>query len=212
MKSAIALVLLVVSGSAFAQLPAGPAVGGTFHIEGRVTFPVAPTSPMEAAIKGDIVSETVPINTDGAFAADMPFGNYTITVQKTGRLRERAWRPLFRVTSATNVLFNMSAAGTHCAEEFKIPDADGTPFKMMVRCDDYWWNPRTHDYKLAVAEYNLHTLRANHITFHKKEMTLSADGNVVLEDGSGKQQLFESLNIKITKGAFVVLSSNPKSE
>ncbi len=41
-------------------------------------------------------------------------------------------------------------------------------------------------------------------------MTLSADGDVALEDGSGKQQHFESLNIKIANGAFVVLSSTPK--
>jgi hypothetical protein len=50
----------------------------------------------------------------------------------------------------------------------------------------------------------------NHITFHKRQMTLSADGDVALEDGSGKQQHFESLNINIANGAFVVLSSTPK--
>jgi hypothetical protein len=57
-------------------------------------------------------------------------------------------------------LSGAGGAGVGGMEKFKIPDSDGTPFQLSVSYHDYRWNPSTYDYKLAVAEYNLQTLRA----------------------------------------------------
>jgi hypothetical protein len=79
----------------------------------------------------------------------------------------------------------------------------GTRFKLIVQFREYRWGVTgTHWYRgdPVVVQYNLSSLRAAHVTYHKRQKTIEARYGVVLEDGSGKQERFEAVLLKIENG------------
>jgi len=50
------------------------------------------------------------------------------------------------------------------------------------------------------VQYNHSSLQADHITYHKMQKTIEARIGVVLEDGSGKQERFDGVLLKIENG------------
>jgi len=55
------------------------------------------------------------------------------------------------------------------------------------------------------VQYNLSSLRADHVTYHKRQKTIEARIGVVLEDSSGKQQHFDAVLLKIDNGTLTPL-------
>ena len=87
-------------------------------------------------------------------------------------------------------------------QSFSIPTKDGTRYKLIVQFNEIGWGVTgTHWYRSypVFAQYNLSSLRANHVTYHKRQKTIEARIGVVLEDGSGKQERFDAV-LKIENG------------
>jgi hypothetical protein len=88
-------------------------------------------------------------------------------------------------------------------QSFSIPVKDGTRYKLIVQFNEYRWGVTgTHWYRgyPVFAQYNLSSLRADHVTYHKRQKTIEARIGVVLEDGSGKQERFDAVLLKIENG------------
>jgi hypothetical protein len=86
---------------------------------------------------------------------------------------------------------------------FSIPAEDGTRFKLVVQFNDYRWGVTgTHWYRgnPVFLEYNVSCLRANHVTYHKKQKTIEVWGNARLEDGSGREETFDAVLLKLDHG------------
>src|SRR5215469_2844042 len=70
----------------------------------------------------------------------------------------------------------------HCREQsFSVHAKDGTRFTLVVRFTDYLWGVTgTHWYLgyPVVVEYNVSSLQAHHITYHKMQKTIEAWGDV----------------------------------
>jgi hypothetical protein len=88
-------------------------------------------------------------------------------------------------------------------QSFSIPAKDGTRFNLVVQFREYRWGVTgTHWYRgdPVFVQYNLCSLRADHVTYHKRQKTIEARIGVVLEDGSGKQDRFDAVLLKIENG------------
>lgn len=164
-------------------------------------------------------SRTVTANGEGFYEAELPFGNYVMKVQNWHRYGECRFcahqpgqstyeRQLFRVTSPLKLVFNLTLPGGFQKQELRLPAKDGTPFRLAVRYGDYrhgftgtiWfdYDPRTGD--PVFVEYNLCSLQASHVVYHKKQKTIEATGDVIFDDGSGKQETYDPLFLKIEDG------------
>ena len=95
----------------------------------------------------------------------------------------------------------------YCGKQsFSIPAKDGPRFTLVVQFEEYRWGlTGTHWYRgnPVVVEYNISCLRATYITYHKRQKTIEAWYGVVLEDGSGKQERFDAVLLKIDHGTLI---------
>ncbi len=156
----ILLVALLPCESFFGQAAAPVAQPQTFHVRGTVKDPVEAVVPkIKVTFQADQLTKTVTTNDNGVYEADLPLGEYTMTVQARGFNPYR--RPLFRVTSPTNAVLNATlrtgnpcgdmivtdgsggpatdeqteAVSAMCRREdiFTIPTADATKFQLSIR-------------------------------------------------------------------------------
>jgi len=89
------------------------------------------------------------------------------------------------------------------SQSFSIPAKDGTHFKLTIQFREYRWGfTGTHWYRgnPVLVQYNHSLLRAEHVTYHKRQKTIEARIGVVLEDHSGKQELFDGVLLRIEDG------------
>ncbi len=89
-----------------------------------------------------------------------------------------------------------------------IPSKDGTPLELYIRYSNrevteqgygYGGDRRPERVPVLVA-YNLFELEADGISYDRKNSSITAVGNVVTEDGSGKKQHFDSVVFRIEDG------------
>jgi len=66
-------------------------------------------------------------------------------------------------------------------------------------------NPSNSQEQVRVA-YNLFSLQADHVVYDSKDGTITADGSVVIEDGSDKTQHFDSIAYRIENGSVILLN------
>jgi len=197
----------------------------SFHIQGTITSGESAAPATEITFHAGKFTKTVITNSQGFYEAELPFGDYTMTRQYGKHNVSLLLRPMFRVTSPMSLVFNAILDSSNGFMNFSIPADDGTPFKLIVDYGDYHWFGRTYDYRgyhtlpeelhglirrtpmggLVLLEYNLFTLRAERVIYHKKQKTIEAKGNVVFEDGTGKDQHAESMLLKIANGTLTPL-------
>jgi hypothetical protein len=100
---------------------------------------------------------------------------------------------------------------SHCDQQsFHVHQEDGRSFTLVFHFKDYRWGVTgTHWYRgqPAFAEYNRSCLSADHVTYHKRQRTIEAWGNAQLEDGSGKQQRFNAVLLKLDNGTLVPIKA-----
>jgi hypothetical protein len=105
---------------------------------------------------------------------------------------------------AQSVGDNAALTCQYCDKQsFSIPAKDGTNFKLTVQFREYRWGVTgTHWYRgnPVFVQYNLSSLRAEHVTYHKRQKTIEARIGVVLENGSGKDERFDAVLLKIENG------------
>jgi hypothetical protein len=174
------------------------------------------------------LSKAVTTNNVGAFEADLPLGDYTMTAQSRGFRFYR--RPLFRVASPVNVRFDIvlpvgkninrievgeTGPPSYCGEEsFSAPSKDGTPFQLYIRYGglrsttgetrDYSGDKTKYDDPVFVA-YSLFSLQADRVIYDVKERTIKARGNVVVANESGGTRRADSMIFKIDDGRVALL-------
>ena len=180
----------------------------TVHIRGTITGLNVSLAPIEVIFRNETLSKTVVSNTEGFYEVDLPLGDYLMTAQQ-GPPGSRKWheRPLFRVTSRKTIVLDIHFGGPH-QQFFSLPSAGGTPFKLAVQFNEYWWGlTGTHGYNVGyhggdpvLVEYNLCTLQANQVIYHKRQRTIEATGNVMIDDGSGQLQHSEYALLGIENG------------
>lgn len=71
---------------------------------------------------------------------------------------------------------------------------------VVLQFSDYRWGVTgTHWYRgnPVTVEYKGSCLRASHITYHKRQRTIEAWHDVRLGDGSGKEEHFQAVLLKI---------------
>ena len=74
---------------------------------------------------------------------------------------------------------------------------------MIVEFNEYRWGlTGTHWYRgePVFVVYSESCLWAPHVTYHKKQKTIEAWGNVRLQNGTGKQERFDAVLLKIDRG------------
>jgi hypothetical protein len=88
-------------------------------------------------------------------------------------------------------------------QSFSIRGKDGANSKLTIQFAEYRWGVTgTHWYRgnPVFVQYNHSSLQADHITYHKRQKTIEARIGVVLVDGSGKQERFDGVLLKIENG------------
>jgi len=99
---------------------------------------------------------------------------------------------------------------------FPAPSADGVPFQIYFRYPKRRQSDQGFVYvsdKIYQTEapvpvfvaYNIFSLEANEVSFGVRERRLTATGNVVIADGSGKTQHFDSITLMMENGRAVPL-------
>jgi len=215
----------VLSTAVLSQTTSDPSQN--FHVQGTIKLnPWIPagkrieevmknydTSAIQVTFESGSWTKTVTANDDGFYEVDLPFGNYLMKVRnwdkpppcrlcRQSRARQYE-RELFRVTSPVKLVFDVTLPGGFQAEQFLLPAEDGTPFKLQVRFGDYrgwgtqWFDGGPNRGDPVFAEYNLCSLQASHVVYHKKQKTLEAQGDVIFDDGSGKKEHYRSILLKI---------------
>jgi len=72
---------------------------------------------------------------------------------------------------------------------------------LIVEFDEYRWGVTgTHWYRRAFVTYSGSCLWAYDVTYHKWQKTIEAWGDVRLRDGTGKQEHFDAVLLKIDHG------------
>lgn len=97
-------------------------------------------------------------------------------------------------------------------DRFSIPSKDDAPLELYIRYSNrevtepgYGYGGDKHPERVPVfVAYNLFTLQAAGISYHRKNGSITAVGNVVTEDGSGKIQYFDSVVFRIENGKATV--------
>jgi hypothetical protein len=197
----------------------------TFHVEGTIKDPLdAVIQGATITFQSEKLSRTVTTNNVGFYEAVLPLGDYTMTAQSRGFRPYR--RPLFRVASPLNVRFeivlpvekliNRIVVGTETGplyyygeESFSVPSKEGVPFQLYIRYGglrsatgetlDYRGDKTKYDDSVFVA-YNLFSLQADRVIYDVKNRTITATGNVVVVDESGKTQRVGAIDIKLDDG------------
>lgn len=133
----------------------------TFHIHGTVSRADDGSSVpgVRVEFEGEKTDTTVSPDQGGRYEAELPVGLYTMTVQPLSPALVTYKRPLFRVASPTNIVFDVSLdayekrnceiwnppPGNEISErdrvknacggldEFPLPSEDGTAFQLLIR-------------------------------------------------------------------------------
>lgn len=132
--TAVPLAVCLVFGSLSGQSASPATRAQTFHIKGTIT------DPLEAVIRGVRVTfqsgqstTTVIANGVGVYEADLPLGDYTMTVVSPGFRTYK--RPLFRVRSPMNPTFDamLAVGGGGCGDMIIVNSSGGAPTGDQVR-------------------------------------------------------------------------------
>jgi hypothetical protein len=227
----VSMAVLLFYGSLFGQSAPPGNQTQTFHVKGTITDPYeAVIQEVRVTFQNGQLSKTVTTDNLGAYEADLPLGDYTMTAQSRGFRFYR--RPLFRVASPINVRFdiilpvgkniNRVVVGTatgpfsYCDEEsFPAPSQDGVPFQLYIRYGGirtqtgearfaYSGDKTGSDDPVFVA-YNRFSLRADAVSYDVIERTIKASGNVVAVNELSDTQRADSMTFKIEDGQVVVL-------
>jgi hypothetical protein len=156
----VSLTVLLFCGTLFGQSASPATPSQTFHVRVTITDPSgAVIRRAKIAFQNKQFDKTVTTNDVGVYEADLPLGNYTMTAQSMGFRPYR--RPLFRVTSAAGIAFDVtlpvqstcdivvvnSEGGAATPEEWAgakkelclhedflpAPSRDGVPFELYIR-------------------------------------------------------------------------------
>jgi hypothetical protein len=100
-------------------------------------------------------------------------------------------------------------------DRFSTPSKDGTPLELYIRYGNrdttdqgYGYSGDRHPERIPVfVAYNLFALEADGVSYDRKNGTITAVGNVVTEDGSGKMQHFDSFVFRIEDGQAIPLKA-----
>jgi hypothetical protein len=203
----------------------------TFHVQGKVT------DPTEAVIPGAKITfqsrqlgdKVVTTNGVGAYEADLPLGDYTMTLQSPGFRPYR--RPPFRVTAPNSLTFDVtltvastcdlvvvpptpenraSAEKEFCLREdfFSLPSKDGVQYQLYIRYvkhtvvgdkNNYSGEKYPNEDPVFVA-YNLFSLQADRVTYDSTSRIIEASGNVLVLNESGALQHVDYASFKMEDG------------
>jgi hypothetical protein len=170
-STSVVLAVVFLFGTAFGQ-SAAPA-SETFQVRGTITDQSGAVIPRaKVAFQNKQFDKTVTTNGRGVYEADLAFGNYTMTADALGFRPYR--RPLFRVTSAETITFDVTLpvgstcdiqvvrtdGGTPTPEDleaakrqlclkedfFSVPSSDGEPFQVWIRYVRHSESGDTHFY------------------------------------------------------------------
>jgi hypothetical protein len=192
--SSILFAILLLATAFFGQSSESVAPIQTFHVRGTVSGPlgddVVPGT--EISFQKEHESTTVFSDSKGSYEVDLPVGLYTMTAQYKYLVGARNphvqkyVRPLFRVSSPTNVVLNISMfaerftcdivvggkAGQPATREqlewsqknlcggedlFSIPSTDGAPFQVYIRYPKRSPTDQVDDYRGAQLATNAYT-------------------------------------------------------
>jgi hypothetical protein len=206
----VALALAVVVA---AQDPKPPSLQ-TLHIAGSIGPVASCPNPCDITFKSSNAADGVTLKPDaeGNYEADLPLGTYTMTLPMAV---QRNARPLFRVTTPGTLQQTVRLRDQGYHDAIPIPAKDGTRFEIRVFAPDYWWgltgargyNWDSRSGEMALVEYNVYTMWAEHIVYHKREHQIEGRGRVVFRDGSGNEQNFKQAIFKIEDGTLTLLKS-----
>lgn len=104
-------------------------------------------------------------------------------------------------------------------DRFSIPSKDGAPLELYIRYSNrevneqgYGYGGDKHPERVPVfVAYNLFALEADGISYDRKNGSITAAGNVVTEDGSGKIQHFDSVVLRIENGKAIVRTTDKQT-
>lgn len=109
MRSAlsVSLVILLLCAVLFGQSAPNTTEKPKFHVKGTIrNITGEPIFRAKVAFRNEQLNKSVLTNDSGIYEADLPLGDYTMTAQGLGFRPYR--RPLFRVTSATTLDFDVT--------------------------------------------------------------------------------------------------------
>lgn len=199
---------------------------GTFQVKGMVQgFQFSRSIGAEITFQSEGEAITVRTNGQGLYQADLPWGLYTMTANYNGLSVYE--RPPFRVTSPGTIIFNLTFYPTASCEtvvpvdksalheidrtcngleRFTIPSSGGARSELLIHYPYRLANEKEYTYwgppgRIPVfVAYELFTLEANQITYHKDTHEIRASGNVVSTNESGVQKRADTATFKITEG------------
>lgn len=151
------------------------------------------------------------------------FYKMTVNGPAIGQQSLMPYARAFRVTAPTTIIINttLQFARLTCdavfwgdtpeeqAESFKdtcggddvvaMPSQNGIPLELFIRypqrhIERYGMRYVGSENAPVFVAYGLHTLQANEVSYFAKHHELSASGNVVVEDGSGKAERLTGLH------------------
>ena len=210
------------------QTPAPATQTQAAHISGTVTDPAGAVVPgAEVSFDHRGSQRVVTTDSSGIYSADLPPGDYSMTVKSRGFGTYR--RPVFRVLAVTTVVFDVALyvggcgdmvivppteqaveeATRSCRHEdrFPAPSGDGVPFDMLIsfgvrsggeNVRIYERGAKTSNPPVSVA-YNLFSMRAEKVIYDTKSEILKANGAVLVQDESGERRV-DSVSFRIADG------------
>jgi hypothetical protein len=224
-------ILLQFSVALPAQSPQSNPQPLSFHVHGTITSHESPASATPIVFQGEKTAKTVTTDAQGFYEVELPVGSYTMSVPLgQGRAHYNyLLRPLFRGTDSANLVFNSTLDAAGGTENMSVAAEDRTPFRLLVRYGDLslgftgtrWYHGyhalpeelhglifRTPMGGLVRVEYNLFTLRADRVIYHKRQKMIEAKGSVVFENGTGKDQRAETMLLRIANGTLTPVSNS----
>jgi hypothetical protein len=155
----VPLAVLLFGTTLFGQSASPPTWPQTFHVRGTITDPIAAVIPgVKVTFQSVSLTTTVTTNNVGVYEADLPLGDYTMTVQGPRGFRFYR-RPLFRVASPVSAVMNATLLvgppcgdmvmirGTQVTAEqergistddceredlIRVPSGNGMPFQLSI--------------------------------------------------------------------------------
>jgi hypothetical protein len=228
MKAAfpVSVVVLLFAVILLGQSSDSEAPSETFHVRGTISGPLGSEVLPGAKINFQNVHETRTVIADGkgSYEVDLPLGLYTITAPyeyviegNPERVHEQIVRPPFRVESPTRIVFNISMCAQRLGEPpsrpairghiggetwFTVPSSE---FQVYIRYPTRPSGDGVYIYDAdqlfpLLVEYNLFTLRAEHVVYDSKNQTIEASGNVMVTNEFGETQHATSVAFKLSDG------------
>jgi hypothetical protein len=217
MKPCPAVILCAVisihSSTLHAQTP--PQTPQTIHLRGTITPVQKCGNPCEITftLSGAATGIIVKADDSGAYQTDLSLGTYSMTLP---RLIAEFAPPVFRMNTAGELQQTIKIYPAQVRDTLPVPAKDGTPFAIRVFAPDYWWGlTGDRGYKgdsrsgeMVLLQYNVYSIWAQHITYHKRGHKIEPSGNVVFRDASGKDQKFKHLLLDIADGDLTPVKSS----